>query len=473
MLIGRESEQKLLHSLYTSDESQFVALYGRRRVGKTYLIRQTFKGKFAFEHTGKANGSMTTQLTEFRLSLIRSGMTNVPLLRSWQEAFFALEQFLANLPSSKKIVFIDELPWLDTSRSNFVSALEHFWNGWASARNDIMLVVCGSATSWIIKKIIRNHGGLHNRLTRQIYLAPFTLRECEQYAKRRNLGMNRRSVLETYMVLGGIPYYWSLLMPGLSSAQNIDNLIFSKSGELKNEFSALYASLFRSPQPYIDVVTVLGTKKAGMTRDEIAKSITINLGGKLTEKLEELEQCDFIRSYNAIGKNKRDTMYQLIDNYTFFYFKFVANTSSKDEHFWSSTIGRPQYAVWSGLAFERVCMQHERQIKTALGISGISSSCYSWTYRAQNEYETGVQIDLLIDRSDGVINLCEMKFVKDRYEITASYDEEMRHKLAVFQTKSRTRKGVSIVMITSYGLVPNPYANDIPNQLTMDDLFVK
>lgn len=473
MLTGRESEQKLLHSLFRSDESEFVALYGRRRVGKTWLVRQTFKGRFAFEHTGKANGNMQAQLAEFRLSLLRAGMLSAPVLHNWQEAFFALEQYLSTLPYGKKVVFIDELPWLDTGRSNFVSALEHFWNGWASARQDIMLVVCGSATSWIIRKIVRNHGGLHNRLTRQIYLAPFTLRECEQYAKQRGLGMNRRSVLETYMVLGGIPYYWSLLQPGLSSAQNIDNLFFSKAGELKNEFSALYASLFRSPQPYIDIVTALGTKKAGMTRDEIAKSIDINLGGKLTDKLEELEQCDFIRSYSPLGKSKRDTMYQLTDNFTLFYFKFMAGGSAKDGHFWSASIGRPQYAAWSGLAFERVCMQHERQIKTALGISGIASSCYSWTYRAQNDYETGVQIDLLIDRSDGVINVCEMKFVKDKFEITAAYDEQLRHKLSVFQDKSHTRKAVSAVMITSYGLVRNSYSYDIPNQLTMDDLFAK
>ena len=473
MLIGRESEQKLLHSLSQSRESEFVALYGRRRVGKTYLVRQTFNGKFAFDHTGKANCNTAAQLSEFRLSLLRAGMMSVPVLHDWSEAFFFLEQFLATLPYGKKIVFIDELPWLDTGRSNFVSAFEHFWNGWASARQDILLIVCGSATSWIIKKIVRNHGGLHNRLTRQIYLAPFTLHECEQYAKQRRLGMNRRNVLETYMVLGGIPYYWSLLLPKLSSAQNIDNLFFGKSGELKNEFSALYASLFRSPQPYIDIVTLLGTKKAGMTRDEIAKNIHINMGGKLTDKLEELEQCDFIRSYNAIGKSKKDTMYQLIDNFSLFYFKFMFGSSSHDEHFWSGTIGRPQYAAWSGLAFERVCMQHERQIKAALGIAGIVSSCYSWSYHTKNEYETGVQIDLLIDRSDGVINLCEMKFVKDKYEITAAYDEQMRHKVSVFQTKSRTRKAVSIVMITSYGLIRNPYAYDIPNQLTMDDLFVK
>lgn len=471
MLIGRVKQQQELLDLLQSDESQFCAVYGRRRVGKTYLVKQTFQNQFAFQHSGVANAGMVEQLEEFRLSLLNAGVKRVPKLKSWSLAFFHLGQYLASLPQGKKIVFIDEMPWMDTPKSSFVSALEHFWNGWANMRNDIILIVCGSATSWIIGNIVRNHGGLHNRLTRQLYLRPFTLKECEQYAQKRALRMPRKSILETYMVLGGIPYYWSLLKQGMSWSQNIDHLFFSPEGELRNEFNALYASLFRLPQPYIDIVTALGTKKTGMTREELDGAIKNNLGGKLVDKLEELEQCDFIRSYTALGKKKRDTIYQLIDNFTLFYFKFLVGHTISDENFWSLSIGKPQYNTWSGLAFERVCMQHSTQIRQALGISGISAGVYSWTYRAQNEYEHGVQIDMLIDRSDDVIDVCEMKFSKGKYELTADVAENLQDKISILQNKSQTKKAIHIVMITSYGLYENAYSYDIQNQLTMDDLF--
>ncbi len=456
-----------------SKESQFCAIYGRRRVGKTFLVKQTFEGQFAFVHTGLNDATKEEQLWEFRESLRSAGMKHCRLPKTWFEAFHLLEQHLSTLPQKKKIVFIDELPWLDTPKSRFVSALEHFWNGWANMRNDIVLIVCGSATSWIISKIVRNYGGLHNRLTRQIYLQPFSLKECEQYAQKQSLQMSRQNIVETYMVLGGVPYYWSLLKPNLSSAQNIDQLFFAKHGPLCDEFKALYASLFRSPQPYIDIVTALGTKKVGMTFDEITAAIPTNLGGKLSEKLEELEQCDFIRSYTALGKKKKNTRYQLIDNFTLFHFKFIANQAVDNDQFWTSSIGKPKYNTWCGLAFERVCLLHTRQILVALGISGISSGIFSWTYRPKDKSEEGAQVDLLIDRSDNVINLCEIKFSKGPFVLTKQYDAKLRRKLGIFLDSTKTRKAVWPTMITSYGMVRNAYSNGIIHQLTMEDLFVQ
>ncbi len=454
-----------------SDESQFVAVYGRRRVGKTYLIRETFGYNFAFQHTGLQNGNKAEQLKEFKRSLKNAGMKNIPTLSDWSDAFFALWEFLKTLPEGKKVIFIDELQWLDTPKSKMVSALDHFWNAWATTRKDVVLVVCGSATSWIISKIVKNYGGLHNRLTRQIYLEPFTLHECELFAKSKHLGMSRRNILETYMVLGGIPYYWSFLNKGDSQAQSLDRLFFSKNGELVDEYNALYASLFKNPQPYIEVVSALGRKKAGMTRQEIIDAIKKNEGGKLTAVLEELEQCDFIRSYQSIGKKKKDTVFQLIDNFTLFYFKFMDGTKTVEKGHWSKIMQKSVYSAWSGLAFERICLQHVEQIKKALGISGVISNVYSWNYRPKDAGEKGVQIDLLIDRDDNVINLCEIKFSKSEYAIDAEYDRELHRKSDVFAQQTDTQKGVSIVMITTVGLVKNEWSNDINNQIVMDDLF--
>lgn len=471
MIYGREEEIQLLKSLADSDKSEFVAVYGRRRVGKTYLIRETFNYQFAFQHTGLQDASTREQLEEFANSLIIAGMKKVKCPKNWSQAFFILAQHLNSLPEGKKIVFIDELPWLDTPNSKFVSALDHFWNGWATARRDIVLVVCGSATSWIIDKIVKNYGGLHNRLTQQIYLRPFTLHECEQYAGQRNLGMSRRNILETYMVLGGIPFYWDMLRKDLSWAQNIDRLFFYSDGKMRGEFDALYKSLFRHPQAYINVVTALGTKKAGMTRSELIEAIGVNNGGTLSKILEELEQCDFIRSFTPIGKVKKEIVHQLIDNFTLFYFKFMASKDINEKDYWSHIITKPAYNAWSGLAFERVCFQHISQIKKALGIAGVISNVHSWVYKPKDKDEKGVQIDMVIDRDDNVINLCEIKFAQGEYELTESYDLELRNKTGTFQSKTRTRKGVSIVMITSYGLKRNAWANGIQRQITMNDLF--
>ena len=470
MLIGRKEEQKKLRRAFTSGESEFVAVYGRRRVGKTYLIRETFSNKFTFTHTGLAKKDTRAQLQNFQQSLREQGLEGAPLPANWLEAFSMLANLLKKSDDKRKVVFIDELPWMDAPRSSFLTAVEHFWNSFASARKDIVFIVCGSATSWIIKKIIKNHGGLHNRLTCRIHLQQFTLNECEQYASSLKLGMNRRQLLEAYMIMGGVPYYWSLLDREKSLAQNIDDLFFSTNGDLKYEFSELYASLFTHPEKYIAIIETLGRKKAGMTRTEIVEGSGVPFNGNLSIMLDDLENCGFIRKYTGIGRKTKDALFQLTDQYTLFYFKFMADNHGNDEHLWSKSLNKPVYNNWCGLAFERLCLLHSRQIKDVLGISGVISSEYSWRVDGNGE-ERGAQIDLLIDRSDGVINLCEMKFSNSPFRIDAKYDAVLQNKLARFIESTHTSKAVRITMITTKGLVRNSYADEIQNQITADDLF--
>ena len=377
---------------------------------------------------------------------------------------------MKNSTDEKKIVFLDELPWMDTPRSNFISAFEHFWNGWASARKDIILIICGSATSWIINKVINDHGGLHNRVTKQIALQPFTLKECEMFAQSKGLEMSRYQLAECYMVLGGIPYYWSLLEKGLSLAQNIDKIIFAKNGKLSNEFNQLYASLFKSPEQYIDIVTALGKKKAGMTREEIIVATDKYSNGALSKVLDELEYCGFIRKYNGFGKKSKQAIYQLIDNYTLFYFKFIRQNENNDEHFWSASIDSAMHRAWSGLAFERLCMAHMQQIKAALGIAGVLSNVYSWRKEA-DEMSDGAQIDLLIDRKDQVINLCEMKYSLSEYVIDAEYEQKLRNKKSIFIDTTNTRKAVHLTMVTTFGIKVNAHSGIVQNEITLEDLF--
>lgn len=470
MIIGRKEEQQILHSAVQSENSEFVAVYGRRRVGKTYLIRETFGYKFTFQHTGLAKGNTKEQLFSFAISLRDAGYDDCPIPKSWLEAFSLLSAYLKNSTDEKKIVFLDELPWMDTPRSNFISAFEHFWNGWASARKDIVLIICGSATSWIINKVINDHGGLHNRVTKQIALQPFTLKECEMFAQSKGLEMSRYQLAECYMVFGGIPYYWSLLEKGLSLAQNIDKIIFVKNGKLSNEFNQLYASLFKSPEQYIDIVTALGKKKAGMTREEIIAATDKYSNGALSKVLDELEYCGFIRKYNGFDKKSKQAIYQLIDNYTLFYFKFIQQNENNDEHFWSASIDSAMHRAWSGLAFERLCMAHTQQIKAALGIAGVLSNVYSWRKEA-DEMSDGAQIDLLIDRKDQVINLCEMKYSLSEYVIDAEYEQKLRNKKSVFINATNTRKAVHLTMVTTFGIKANAHSGIVQNEITLEDLF--
>lgn len=470
MIIGRKEEQQILHSAVQSENSEFVAVYGRRRVGKTYLIRETFGYKFTFQHTGLAKGNTKEQLFSFAISLRDAGYDDCPIPKSWLEAFSLLSTYLKNSTDEKKIVFLDELPWMDTPRSNFISAFEHFWNGWASARKDIVLIICGSATSWIINKVINDHGGLHNRVTKQIALQPFTLKECEMFAQSKGLEMSRYQLAECYMVFGGIPYYWSLLEKGLSLAQNIDKIIFAKNGKLSNEFNQLYASLFKSPEQYIDIVTALGKKKVGMTREEIIAATDKYSNGALSKVLDELEYCGFIRKYNGFDKKSKQAIYQLIDNYTLFYFRFIQQNENNDEHFWSASIDSAMHRAWSGLAFERLCMAHTQQIKAALGIAGVLSNVYSWRKEA-DEMSDGAQIDLLIDRKDQVINLCEMKYSLSEYAIDAEYEQKLRNKKSAFIDATNTRKAVHLTMVTTFGIKANAHSGIVQNEITLEDLF--
>jgi len=470
MFIGREKEQLKLLQALESDRSEFVAVYGRRRVGKTFLIRQAYSKSMVFQHTGLVVGNTRRQLREFCQSLVDAGWEGKCKMADWHEAFHLLARFLNACPKGKKVVFLDELPWMDTPRSEFVSALDHFWNGWCSTRTDIVLVVCGSATSWIINKIIKNYGGLHNRITRSLQLLPFTLQECEAYANAKGLHWNRQQILDCYMAIGGIPHYWSFFEKGESVAQGLDRLFFAEDGELHNEFNALYASLFRQPDAYLAIVTALAEKRCGVTKKELVDATKLTENGRLTHILEALEHCGFIRYYQAIGKKVKGGLYQLIDPFTLFFFRFMRDGRLKGENAWLNILNSSKYRVWSGLAFEQVCLLHLPQMKKALGISGVNTLCSAWIH-AGNVVEEGVQIDLLIERADQIINLCEMKYAKSDFIVTKEYERKLLQKMELFMHHVMPKQAIHLTLVTTSGLKENLHSSVFQSIVTLDDLF--
>lgn len=477
-LIGREQELGALNRYFTSGQSEFIAVYGRRRVGKTFLIRKSVDDQFAFFMTGVHGASKTDQLLNFSIALQKySNAPSISIQRNWLLAFHALATYLETLPEGNKYVFIDELPWMDTPRSGFIAALENFWNSWAVLRNDIKLIVCGSATSWMINNLIHNRGGLHNRLTHHIKVNPFSLRECENYFSAYNFGYSRKQIAECYMVMGGIPYYMSMLDRSLSLAQNIDNLFFADNAELANEFEDLYRALFRKSAAHVAVVTALATKGIGMTRQELVSATDVTDNGLFSTVLEELQQCGFIRAYEPFSNGKsvslqrqsRDTLFQLVDFYTLFYFKFIRNNRYRDSHFWSASLNSPMHNTWAGLSFEMLCLSHVETIKQVLGISGIQTLVCSW--RSSEMAGNGVQIDLLIDRKDETVNLCEIKFCNDEYAIDNDYEQRLLRKVNTFIAETKTKKTVILTMITTFGIKENKHSDIVQKRIVLDDLF--
>jgi hypothetical protein len=471
IVAGREDEIKILQNLLNKKGSEFLAVYGRRRIGKTYLIRQVYEKSIVFEASGLHGKEMAQQLESFWLALLDVNTTEKPTIpKTWLQAFSLLKIHLNNLETKKKkVVFLDEIAWFETPKSGFLAALDNFWNSYCSKRNDIILVICGSAASWIIDKVINNKGGLHNRITAHIQLMPFTLKETKQFLELSNVKLTLKDLATLYMSVGGVPFYLKDIKSGQSVSQILDELFFKPQALLKNEFGNLYASLFKNSDLHISIIKALATKSKGLTRKELLVDTKLTSGGGFSKLLDELVACGFIKIIYPINKTKEDFLYRLVDEYSIFYFKFLQN--NKVNSSWLQISNTQSYKTWCGYAFENLSFKHILNIKKALGINGIISNEYSWIDKG-NTPEKGAQIDFIIDRNDNCITILELKFYDTVFEITKNYAEELQHKVTLFKKKTKTNKNVFITMLTANGVKNNEYyLSVITNELNLSDLF--
>ncbi len=471
-IIGRQDELRVLDRLKRSDRSEFLALYGRRRVGKTYLIREYYDNQFAFHLTGLANAATSQQLLNFDLQLQRFSSKEFQASNNWIEAFFKLIEHLESISSNeKKVIFIDELPWLDTRNSDFISGLEHFWNNWADGQKNILLIVCGSAASWMINNVIESKGGLHNRLTARMKIQPFNLKETSEFLRERGCNFTPNQVVLLYMVMGGVPFYLEQIHKGQSVAQVIQSVFFDSNAPLKNEFKQLYKALFRKHAVYEKTVEILASKSKGLTRTELIETGKLRSGGTMSKVLMELEESGFITSYTSLDSKKKNTVYRLSDFYTSFYFRFiiVAN-QKKEQNYWLNIQNQPVFNTWKRLAFEQVCLAHVKEIKLALGISEVNSFQDTWSGQTNGQK---IQIDFLIDRQDQVINIVECKFSNDEFIIDKEYAANLRRKIGVFQNATKTKKAINLLMISSYGVLENEYFLELVQNSLDTEIFFK
>lgn len=472
-VVGRESEKKVLKEAMQSMTPELIAVYGRRRVGKTFLIRQFLKKEIAFEFTGSKEAKLGQQLVNFSKSLGKlSG--NEKLYRvpaNWSDGFDLLTSYITpKLATGKTVVFLDEFPWINTHKSGFLSAFDHWWNSWGTKQHKLVVIICGSAAAWMIQNIVYNKGGLHNRITRKLRLLPFTLQETEAYLKGQNVSLDRYQILQLFMVLGGIPHYLKEIKKGESSTQVIDRLCFSKDGLLHDEFKSLYHSLFDDATKHLAVVRALAKNNSGLTRNEIIDEAALTSGGRITELLDELIESGFVTTWLPYDKKSKDSIYKLADEYSHFYIKFMENSRSQGTGTWLRFSDGQSWKSWSGIAFERVCLKHIPQIKKALGITVIYTEESAWRYIPKKG--NGAQIDLLIDRRDFVIHICEMKYSASTYTIDKKYAGELENKEDVFREQTKTKKSLFITMVTTFGLKDNEYASRlVKNNVKMDALF--
>jgi len=473
-MVGREKEIELLSKIYSSDKPELLAVFGRRRVGKTFLIRSFFKGKIDFELSGLKNISKGQQLRNFSFSLKDAqNLDELPKPpKDWLDAFYQLKLFFESLEKQDRrmVVFLDEVPWLASGKSDFIAGFSYFWNSYASKSN-ILIIVCGSATAWMIQKIINDKGGLHNRVTQRIHLQPFTLSEVETFFLSKAITFDRYQILLIYMAMGGIPLYLEQVERGKSATQNIDKICFQPDGLLRNEFDNLYRSLFDNPDRYEKLIIALSTSWKGLGRGEILLKTKLNDGGGITLMLQELEQSGFISSYIPFGKKKKDTLYRLTDFYSLFYLQFIKDLSNNAVTSWVTLSQTQKWITWIGYAFENICLNHIDKIKMSLGISGVITNQYGFIVKA-TDITAGTQIDLIIDRQDQVISLCEMKFYNDYFQLSKIDGENLRRKKSIFVHATKTKKQIFIVLVTTFGLVQNKESLGlIDNVLDMNALF--
>lgn len=475
MLVGRENERAILWKALQSGESEMVAVLGRRRVGKTFLIRSVYGDRIRFEVTGLQKASLVRQLSNFSFQLKSSFGAIAPKQApvSWLEAFQQLIECLTKATfTSETVLFFDELPWLASRKSGFLEGLGFFWNSWAAQKN-IVVVICGSAASWMIQKVVHDKGGLHNRITKRIHLQPFTLYETEIYLQSRGVQLDRYQILQLYMAIGGIPHYLKEVEGGKSAAQNIEQICFSATGLLYDEFQKLYPALFEKAENHIAIIVALAQKWKGLTRMEIIRDTKLTDGGGISRCLEELVSSGFIAEYYGFGNRKKDMFYRLTDEYSLFYLKFMQGRKNQGTDIWLHLSQTPNYKNWSGYAFENICLKHVSQIKKELGISGIYAETAGF-YRAGSADQPGVQIDLLIDRKDHVINLFELKFYNEAWLLSKSDAAELREKVGAFRQLTKTKKQVFLNVVSTFGLKPNQHSTGLVAQsMTSDVLFEK
>ena len=489
-IIARKREKQILESVLRSKSSELVCVYGRRRIGKTYLVRNFFEScdnVIYFELTGQKQESgeyapLKYQLANFKYQFERTFDRDIPQPTSWQNAFTVLRKETERFKdsTSKLILFFDELPWLCSPRSGFFEALDQAWNTTFERQPNVKVIVCGSAASWMLKKIIHAKAGFSRRITHKIRLTLFSLKETKEYLLFKGFDLSSRSVAEIFMMLGGIPYYLNFMSPHKSIYQNIEDECFDINGRLVDEYAIIFNSLFKNSENHKKVVEYIASKHKGVLLEELTGKFSSLKGGSLSRILDNLVSSSFIKKTPPLYNEAKGTIYRLIDEFVLFHLKWIKPAprsifESPSTLYFQNRAQSNSFKSWRGFAFERLCLKHEYQIRQSLGIHKILS-IPSMVYFYDQQGKRSSQIDLLFERADNVISICEIKHSESEYELTKAdvnslmrKKEDLRRYLAL---KKKTQKDIHIVYVTTNGVYLNKYFHQLqPSVVKLDDLF--
>lgn len=477
MIIGRKRELESLEKCFSSKEAQFVTVYGRRRVGKTFLIREFFKGKrcYFFHATGIQGGNMAAQLEKFSHALSKTfhGGARMAVPRNWSEALQALQYEIERV-EGKVVIFLDELPWMATRRSRLLQEIDYYWNNIWAGMSTIILVLCGSSSSWIVRKIIKGKGGFYKRTTLKLPIQPFSLSETREFLRHKKIRLNEKNIVSLYMSLGGVPYYLNLVESQKTSQKNIQRLFFDDNSPLMDEFNTLFDSLFYTPGPYKDIVREIAHHQEGLTWSEIeAKVGSSSRGGSLTDRLENLCFSGYLTKYRQ-WRDSGEDFYKVTDEFCLFYLRWVEphEGGTFDSDYWLYQASKPAYYSWSGYAFESVCRKHIHKILRALDIrSGAPMNPWRHASRSWSD-DDGAQVDLVVEQLDGAITLIEIKYTDKIFSIDKRYAQDLERKIRVFHDTTGVKEEIFLAMVSANGVRKNVYAKELLSGVaTLEDLF--
>jgi uncharacterized protein len=472
-MVGRIEELAQLKAFLNSNKSEFITILGRRRIGKTYLIDQAYEHNMCFAVTGIQDEKKKEQLENFNRKLYFTNKNNyMPItLKNWGEAFFQLRLYLETLPKNKKqVIFLDELPWISTAKSGFLQQLAHLWNDYLSKQKHFILIVCGSASSWIKKNIINDKGGLHNRVTCSINLSPFTLKETKDFFESKKIKFTHNQIAQVYMALGGIPFYLNHFKKGESVPQALERICFADNGPLRNEYSNLYKALFKEASNHEKIVAALATSQKGMLRSEIIAKSKVRDGGPFNRAMDELLACGFIGTLSQFGTIKREEVYRMQDEFSIFYHRFIKKSTKYIPGNWQQQMNMQSFKISQGYLFELLIYRHIELLRKKLRIRNTYCEYSTFYYNVPNT--SGLQIDLLIDRNDSVINYCEIKYYTEAIEITKKMYENINSKIEYFKEISKSKKNIQYSLITNLPIKENNYSKEIiDNKVNLDEFF--
>jgi AAA+ ATPase superfamily predicted ATPase len=438
--IGRKVEIAQLTALIDLPRPSIAVIYGRRRVGKSELIRHVTQGKNVLSFEGLEGQPKHKQIKNFLFQLSAQSNIREKNISDWPDALILLRTLTQD---GQWIIILDEFQWMANYQNELVSVIKMIWEKYLSQNPDLTLILCGSIASFMKSKVLKS-SALYGRTDYELNLHELNLSEISEFFP----GKGSDEVIDTAMLVGGIPKYLELISEYPSLYDALEPLAFSQDGFFKTEYDRLFASHFGKKPIFMKIIQTLATNPYGLTTGKLAKEMQVASGGTLCHQLDDLESAGFLHSIIPFDKPEGSKLrkYILMDAYVRFYHSIIRGsmkeTTPPNTQF-HAIMSSPRYAAWAGMAFEFLCMRHHKEISRILGFHGIPYTAGPFFQRKTLD-TPGVQIDLLFERSDKILVLCEMKYLLA--SVPGDIIDQVNRKVSALQEKYPGRTILKVLL---------------------------